>query len=328
MTKQKLAALIHVSPREIWPNEAQNFTPWLAAHIDQLSRILGMDLDVEGQEVPVGSFSLDILARDLGTDRRVVIENQLEKTDHDHLGKLLTYAAGFDASVIIWIAAEVRDEHRESIDWLNQHSDPDTEFFGIVVEVLKIEDSLPAVNFKPVAYPNEWRRERSTRKAEPSARAERYRSYFQKLLDELRETHAFTGARQGQPQNWYSFSAGVSGIKYGTSFAANRRVRAEIYLQIADRDLNKLTFDTISSRAKELETKFGEPLEWEKLESRHAARIAVYREGSIDADESTLDDIRQWAIERLLKFKEVFGPGLDRWVSEAREEEEAGVSTL
>jgi hypothetical protein len=315
----KLGTLSHVTPREIWPNEARNFTPWLADHIGQLGETLGMDLDVEGQEVSVGTFSLDILARDLGTDRRVVIENQLEKTDHDHLGKLLTYAAGFDASVVIWIAAEAREEHRQSIDWLNQHSDSDTEFFLIVLEVLRIGDSSPAANFRAVAYPNEWRRERNTQKQPPTERAERYRIYFQELIDELRDAHGFTGAKQGQPQSWYSFSSGVSGIKYGTSFANNDRVRAHVYLQLKDRDINKLTFDIISEHSDALEASFGEALEWERLESKHAARIAIYRPGSIDSDDAALSEIRAWAVSRLLRLKEVFGPRLTEWVAAAEQ---------
>ena len=134
-----------------------DFTPWLAENITELGKVLGMDLELQAQEAPVGSYSLDILARDLGSDSLVVIENQLESTDHDHLGKLLTYAAGFDADVRVWIAKEFKDEHREALDSLNHRTDGDTQYFGIEVELWKIDNSRPAVNFNLVATPNEWR---------------------------------------------------------------------------------------------------------------------------------------------------------------------------
>jgi hypothetical protein len=226
-----------LDPHLLWPNEAREFTPWLAANISHLGDALGIELEVIATEADVGAFSLDILAKDLGTGRQVVVENQFGSTNHDHLGKLLTYAAGLDATAVIWVAELIRDEHREALEWLNRRTDAETHFFAVVVEVFQIDNSRPAFSFKPVVFPNEW--QRATRDAadrQTTPRAETYRGYFQALIDELREKHHFTGARVGQPQNWYIFASGVTGIGYGTSFAQGGRVRVEVYIDQGELD--------------------------------------------------------------------------------------------
>lgn len=305
-----------VPVRQIWPNEAHDFTDWLAKNISRLGDAIGMELELVRAESEVGDFSLDILAKDLGTGRHVVIENQYSSTNHDHLGKLLTYASGHDAAAAIWIAEKVRDEHRAALEWLNLHTDVNTHFFAVTVEVFRIDESRPAFEFKPVVLPNEWQRQaRSSTEREISQRGESYRKFFQELLDELREKHRFTGARVGQPQNWYAFSAGVPGVSYGSSFALGNRVRAEVYLDEGDAERNKAFFDRLHARKQDLEKEFGEPLEWERLDDRRASRIAAYRPGSIDQDEQALREIRIWIVDRLLRFKRVFGPELGREVT-------------
>jgi hypothetical protein len=301
--------LATVPLRSVWANEARDFTPWLAENIGALGEALGMDLELVQREAEIGDFSLDLLAKDLSTGRHVVVENQFGATNHDHLGKLLTYAAGVDASAVVWIAESIRDEHRQAIEWLNRRTDTGLHFFAVVVEVLRIDSSRPAAVFKSVVAPNEWQETaRETTERQTSPKSEAYRRFFQSLIDELRERHRFTGARAGQPQNWYSFSSGMPGITYGMSFAQDGRARTEVYIDQGDADANKHAFDTLLEDRKSIEAALGETLEWERLDNRRASRVALYRLGSIESSEEELGDVRAWAVERLLKLKEVLGP--------------------
>lgn len=298
-----------VGLREIWPHEASDFTPWLAENIEELGKALGMDLELIEQEAGVGDFALDILAKDLGSSKSVIIENQLTQTDHDHLGKLLTYAAGFDASIVIWVSESVREEHRQAMDWLNQRTDNETSFFGVVVEIIKIDNSKPAFNFKLVASPNEWlkNKKRQTQRNLASTKGEKYRNYFQSLIDTLRDAHRFTSAKAGQPQNWYSFSSGVSGLTYGANFSQGGKARTELYIDLGDQEKNKYVFDQLSNMKDELEGSLGEPLSWERLDNKRASRLALYTDGSIEDSDAELEKIKEWHIERLLKLKSIFG---------------------
>lgn len=304
-----LGVLTRLEPREVWTHEAHDFTPWLARNLERLGAVLGLDLELEQEEADAGDFSLDILATDLGSNRKVVIENQLYATDHRHLGQLLTYAAHFEASAVVWVTATFRDEHLRTLDWLNRVGGGTTAFFGVVVEVLRIDDSRPAVSFRVVVSPAEWQ----PSKGKPSAgagegttdRREAYRRFFQGLIDELREKHRFTNAKAGQPQNWYSFSSGVRGLRYGVSFNGDGQIRAALYIDSDDGEVNERAFNSLKSNQAELEKAFGEPLTWEPLENRRACRIAAYRAGSIDDPEETLEQVREWASDRVRRIKAV-----------------------
>lgn len=295
-----------INLRNIWPNEATSFTPWLADNINELSEALGMQLELKQIEADVGDFSLDLLAFDLGSNRTVVIENQITQTDHDHLGKLMTYASGYDASVIIWIAESFREEHRQALEWLNQITDTGTEFFGVMIEVLQIDDSKPAYNFNPIVFPNEWSKIKKASSNELSPKMESYKNYFQLIIDELREKYKFTNARKGQPQSWYSFASGFSGISYGINFAQGNRARVELYIATSKMETNKKIFDLLFTEKNETENEFGEILEWERLDNKQSSRIALYRTGSIDDPDEMLNDIKEWSIKNVLKFKKVF----------------------
>lgn len=318
----KLGKLERVDPRTIWKHEAHHFTPWLAENIDVLGDALGLELELEEQESAVGDFSLDILAKDLGRNKVVVIENQLAPTDHTHLGQLITYAAGHEAGVVIWISPELREEHRQAIDWLNRGDGAETEYFAVVVELLQIDGSKPAVNFRVAASPNDWsRRTRRAHSGPITGKRADYQQFFQLLIDELREKHRFTNSREAQPQNWYAFGSGTRGFSFCVTFVRTNELRVELYIDLGDEDDNVAAFDALQATQPKLEKAFGEPLRWERLDNRRACRVACYRPGTIHDPADQLDAHRKWAIERLLKFRAAFGEAVARVAAQLRKED-------
>ena len=312
---EKFGELKRLNPRTVWKSESREFTPWLAKNIQKLGDTLGKELELVETEASVGDFAVDILARDLGTGHDVIIENQFGSTDHDHLGKLMTYAAGFDVSTVVWIAETMREEHRQALDWLNRVTDTTTQFFGILIELIQVDDSRPAYNFRPVVFPNEWSKSRKPGvDKKPSAKMEAYRDYFQKMIDELREEHSFTGARVGQPQSWYGFASGYSGITYAACFSIGERVRVELYIDQGIAESNKQLFDWLYKDKTAIERELGFNLEWERLDDKRASRIAVYHKGTIEDRTEEVEEYRKWSISNLLKFKEVFDPRLEEYM--------------
>jgi hypothetical protein len=303
-----LGKLEHLDPRKIWENEATDFTPWLAEHIELLGEALGLDLQLEQREAGVGDFSCDILAREVGNNRPVIIENQLERTDHGYLGQLLTYAGGLDAAIVVWISPEIRDEHRKALDWLNRHTDDQVDFFGVSLEAIRIDDSKPAAQFTPVALPNHWGKTLPEKKG-VSERGLIYKEFFQALLDELREKK-FTNAKTAQPLSWYGFTSGISGIVYGIAFSI-QGLRSELHIDTGSKERNKAIFKWFFQKKSEIDAAMGESLEWQPLEERQASRICVIRPDTTFADAVAHgDELRKWCIDRLIRLKEVFGPRL------------------
>ena len=308
---RELGTIEKVDIRQVWSNEASDFTPWLAENIELLGEALGMDLELQMQEAPVGGYSLDILAREMGSGKYVVIENQYGNTDHDHLGKLLTYAGGYDAYTAVWVSERFRDEHREALDLLNRRTGEDTAFFGVVIEVLKIDNSRPAPNFDLVVTPNEWRRQTggTVRSGDVSSRDERYGEFWQLLIGDLVERGFITSSRRANRGNWQDFSTGSSSLMYRSTFSGGQRPRVEFYLD-RGKDFNKSAFDFLIKDKEQIESALGFELSWERLDNRKASRIATYTDGSIEDSDDKLLEIRNWMVDRLLKFKEVFGPKL------------------
>jgi hypothetical protein len=311
MTMQELSTIKSIDIRNIWPHEANDFTPWLAEHITELGDALGLELESLGTEAPVGSFRLDILARDRDGDRPVAIENQLGETDHAHLGQLLTYTAGYDANVVVWIAGKFKDEHRAALDLLNRRTDDDSEFFGVVVEVWQIDNSRPAPHFRVVSAPNEWiNQNKPTGDSMGSELSQRYRQFFQGLADNLGEGPDVPHPHKVHGKSYLGFGTGFKGFSYSAAFSYGGVARVELYFSGSDRDKNKERFDELELSREAIESEIGGKFAWERLDDKMACRISVVRSGSIKDDQNKLDEIRDWMIEKLPVVKKTFGPRL------------------
>jgi len=289
--------------RTVWKHEEKEFTPWLAENISLLGEALGLDLEVTSVEHDVGAFSLDILAKDTSYGRTVAIENQLEITDHNHLGQIITYASGVDAKTIIWITKEMRDEHQKAFDWLNEISGDDLEFYGVEMQLIKVDDSNPAPFFNVKAFPNGWSKEQK-RLADSSGKVSQrqleYHSFFTALLESInKELPGFTHSKKVNYDSWKSFPAGVSGVIYSVAFKAGNRLSCELYLDSGIKEQNKQRFDKLFENRENIESVLGE-LSWERLDDNKGCRIAVYTEFTNEKD------MVIWATEKLKEFKACF----------------------
>ncbi len=306
-----LGRLHRVDLRDIWQSEAQDFTPWLARedNLALLGETLGIDLELEAVEQTVGPFRADILCKDTLSDRWVLVENQLERTDHTHLGQLMTYAAGLDAVTIVWIAKRVADEHRAAMDWLNEITDAEVRFFALEVELWRIGDSPAAPKFNVVSKPNDWSRstseaKRSVENAPLTASQQELEDYWSAFEELLSQTSKRVRAVKPLPQNWLVHSIGKSGVTLNSSI--NRRegwVRAEIYLT---GKMAKPYFDRLKMERDAIETELGETLTWYE-EAARDRRIYLTKYMQNVADRETWPQQHAWLARKLDHMHAVFG---------------------
>ena len=311
MTQQEIGTIKQVPITSVWPHEANDFTPWLAENLPLLGKELGMDLELAGTEVPVGNFSLDILAKDANSDAVVAIENQIANTDHAHLGQLLTYSAGKSASVVVWIATKFRDEHRAALDWLNEGTRDSLSFFGVEVQAVKIGDSLPAPLFRLAAAPNTWSKDVGEAQGEATATQEKYIRYWGPLLEDLRRTHGWNIGTRYKGSTYYA-GAGIGSSRFGRTmrFTYDGEARVELQVKSADRAWNKTAFDLLRESQAQIEEELGAMI-WERMDDSKMSRLAVARSGHIDSSEEELEQIRTWMTENLIRFRTVFQPHLE-----------------
>ena len=306
----KLGKIKKIDLRTIWASESSDFTPWLAKeeNIALLSDAIGMDLEVESQEKNVGPFRADILARDLVANHYVLIENQLEQTNHNHLGQIMTYAAGLDAFSIIWIAKSFTEEHRAALDWLNRITDENINFFGVEVAIIQIGDSLPAPQFNVVAKPNDWSKsiKSTTSSGNLTETKVKQQEYWTEFRDYVLKNGSPFKVQKPLPQHWTNVAIG----------------RSYFYLSLNVNSVNgtiSINFEMSGANAKSnyatLREKFEDDsksnisadLDWLRLDDKKISMVKLSKSFNF-LDIDSREEQFAWFVEYVQKFIKYFQP--------------------
>ncbi len=301
---EQLGQLEAVAVRDCWNDEARDFTPWLADHIALLGEAIGLELKVEELESKVGDFRADIVCKNMEDDNLVIVENQLEKTNHDHLGKLLTYAAGKNAKVIVWVARRFKDEHRAALDWLNENTSEDLYCFGIQIELWKIGNSVPAPKFHVVSTPNDWKKivRRTGEMSDMEKLRFKFWTEFRDVVDENRGKAKPTG--RAHQRDWMAFSVGQIGFHLTANIhIPNRQIEVRLIMggQKAEAH-HHLLFQQKS----EVEKEVGQPLEWDARPNHRNKYIILWLKDCDLENEKQWSKHHLWLHEHLEKFYAVF----------------------
>lgn len=292
--------------REVWKNEARDFTPWLAEddNIEILADAIGLDISIDETEASVGDFNVDISASESGTERKIIIENQLEDTNHDHLGKLITYASGKSADIVIWVVKHARDEHKRAIEWLNEHTDQQIGFFLCEIKLFRIGDSNIAPKFEIIEKPNDWAKEIKKQDSLTGTQQKRidfwtgFVEYASKNADFMKQFNL----RRPMPDPWMDFAVGSSRchLTVWTSFQKNY-FNVHLYIN-EDKDLY---FDLLNDKD-DIEKIAGMELQWYENEDKKATKIILSHEYINLNDPANWEELFSWACDALALMKKAF----------------------
>jgi len=323
MKVTELGRLESVDLRVAFDKESGDFTPWLAqeSNIALLGETLGIDLELEAQEKNVGAFRADILCKDTASGAWVLIENQLERTDHAHLGQLLTYAAGLEAVTIVWIAKSFTEEHRATLDWLNEITDDRFNFFGLEVELWRIGSSVPAPKFNIVSKPNDWTRQVSrgvnTLAGELTPAKQLQLEYWTAFREYLRASETFLKPTKPLAQAWMNIALGRNGFTLAAiasmydseaeSYDSNE-IRAEMVITTPNA---KQCFAALEAQKAALEAKVGEALSWHNPPEIKSAKVYLRRRAQLE-DRDTWPEQHAWLRQKLEALHRTFGPVVKR----------------
>jgi hypothetical protein len=321
MNTKPLGRLEKVDLRKAWLSESSDFTPWLAQeeNLQLLGEAIGIELELESQEKEVGPFRADILCKDTTTDNWVLIENQLARTDHTHLGQLLTYAAGLNAVTIVWIAERFTDEHRATLDWLNERTDETINLFGLEIELWRIGDSRIAPKFNIISQPNDWARtvqRAAAGSGEVSAHKQLQLKFWTAFKEHLEAGGSVVRCQKPSPHHWMSHAIGRSGVSLNSIVSLwnsetgikGPEIRAELYMYGPNA---KQEFAALQKQKDAIEGALGFPLTWHNPEDKAACRL-YSRQNADFLDETQWPQQFDWLQQRVETMYRVFAPMVRR----------------
>ena len=302
----KLGKLTEVNVRDLWKHEQYDFSAWLVKeeNIEELGNVIGLNLVDVNAEVYVGAYRCDLVAKDETTGIKVIIENQLEATNHDHLGKIITYASGLDAKVVVWVVKEAREEHRSAIEWLNNNTISDIAFFLIEIHAYKIGESLPAAKFEMVEKPNDFIK--NTKGSNSSgelnkSQAERLEFWEQFNTVVVEKGKPFS-LRKASTDHWYNVALGVSGACISITLVNKDNI---VGVEVLIHD-DKALFDSLLEKKDEIEKQAGMNLSWERLEGKKASRIKYSIPGLNFDNHSNYHELMVEIIDKVVVMRNVF----------------------
>jgi len=307
---KELGQLKMVDLRSVWGHEALHFTRWLAReeNINILADELGVEVENLKPEESAGRYSVDILADEVSTKRKVIIENQLESTDHKHLGQLLTYASAHEASIIIWVVKDYTEEHKQAIDWFNRHMPEDISFFLVKIELWQIGHSFPAPKFNIICQPNAWaktiKKAANQGKGSPSDLKLLQQRFWQSLkeyVNEKPEKSFVNYGRTPRPQHWYDISFGTSKANLALTFnSRSSQIGCELYIKSDEEIFNKILSDR-----ERIQFELGLDIEFQDLPDSMAFRIMKTHECEL-FDEEKWNQYFEWLDSQAEKFQKTF----------------------
>lgn len=298
--------LTEVNVRELWKHEQYDFSNWLAKkeNIEMLNEVLGLTLTDVNKEAYVGSYRCDLVATDETTGIKVIIENQLESSNHDHLGKIITYASGLDAKVVVWIVTDAREEHRSAMEWLNNNTNKEINFFLIELHAYKIGDSLPAPKFEIVEKPNDFiKNAKGANGSDDMNRSQSERLVFWTEFNTVVTSRGKPfNIRKASTDHWYDVSIGTSKARISITLVNKEGfVGVELYI-----DGEKALFDSLFSQREEIEKELQFPLDWQRLDNKKASRILLKIEGLNFDDHSNYSLLMNDIIDKVIAMRTAF----------------------
>ena len=301
-----IGKLEEVDIRELWKHEQYDFSEWLSKkeNIENLNDILGLTLVDISKETYVGSYRCDLFAKDETTGIKVIIENQLEMSNHDHLGKIITYASGLDARVIVWIVKEAREEHRSAIEWLNNNTNSNINFFLIEIHAYKIGNSDNAPMFQVIEQPNDFiKNNKSTNSNDTMNKSQSQRlEFWNQFNNVLIERGKPFNIRKATTDHWYNVAIGTSDAHIDITLV-NKDSVIGVELYITD---NKELFDKLYQRKDEIENDLGLKLDWRRLNNSKASRIVTFIKGLNFDDHGNYNELMNKTIDLAVLMRDVF----------------------